>query len=301
VSRRAVVVPFLLLAGAATGCSTFSDNDAAARVGDFELSQDELGDLLAGATPTTLPDTDPADDPGPSAETARTLLSIWILTRSLEIDLAAQGQTISAEAIADATSAFSAQDPRSWAQVPVDLQNLQVEHQAAVATWSALELSTPSDDELRSRYDAGTDESGVVCSSHILVETEEEARDILDQLDGGADFAELAASESIDSSSGPNGGALPCDLTGNFETAYVPEFVEAALAAQIGEPVGPVQSEFGYHVVMLRPSDQVDPGELATLYTDPQLRFQRVANGLDIYVDPRFGSFNPTTFVVALG
>jgi parvulin-like peptidyl-prolyl cis-trans isomerase-like protein len=301
VSRRLIVVPILLLAGAATGCSTFSDNDAAARVGDFEISQDQLGDLLVGATPTTLPGSGSADDPGPSAETARNLLNIWILTRILEIDLAAQGQTVTPEAIADATGAFAAQDPDSWAQVPIELQNLQVEQQAAVATWSALEAPPPSDDELLSVYDAGTDESGVVCSAHILVATEEEAQSVLDRLEGGADFADLAASESTDTASGANGGILPCDLTGNFEGAYAPEFVEAALAAEIGEPVGPVQTEFGYHVIVLRPSDQVDPGELATLYADLSLRFRHVANGLDIYVDPRFGSFDPGRGVVAIG
>ncbi len=62
-----------------------------------------------------------------------------------------------------------------------------------------------------------------------------------------------------------------------------------------------MQSEFGYHVIVLRPSDQVDPAELATLYTDTSLRFQRAASAVDIYVDPRFGSFNPATGVVALG
>ena len=56
VSRRAVAVPILLLAGAATGCSAFSDNDAAARVADFELSQDELDELLVAATPGAQPD-----------------------------------------------------------------------------------------------------------------------------------------------------------------------------------------------------------------------------------------------------
>ncbi len=304
-SRRALVVPILLLAGVATGCATFSDNDAAARVGDFELSQTELGDLLVAATPTTLPDpasdTEPDTAPGLDAQTARGLLNIWLVTKILEVDLTAHGQAISAEAIADATGSLSAQDPAGWANVPIALRNLQVEQQAAIATWSALEAPTPSDDELRSIYETGTEESGFVCGAHILVETEEEAQDILDRLEGGADFAELAASESIDSGSAANGGILPCDLTGNFESAYVAEFVEAALAAEIGEPVGPVQSEFGYHVIVLRPSDQVDPSELASLYTDLSLRFQRVSSGLDIYVDPRFGSFTAASGVVALG
>ena len=48
---------------------------------------------------------------------------------------------------------------------------------------------------------------GVVCAPHILVETEAEAQDVLDRLEGGADFAELAASESIDTGRAPTAGA----------------------------------------------------------------------------------------------
>jgi hypothetical protein len=303
VIRRAIVIPVLLLAAAATGCSSVSDNDAAARVGEFELSQDELGELVVGATPTTTtqPGTEPVDESEYSAQTARDLLNVWILTRIIEADLAAQGETVSPEAIADVTGALAAQDPAGWAAVPVDLQNLQVEQRAAIETWSALEVPTPSDEELLAVYDAGTEESGIVCGAHILVATEAEAQAILDRLEGGADFAELAASESTDTASGANGGNLQCALSNTFEDTYVPEFVEAALAAEIGEPIGPVQSEFGYHVIVLRSSDQVDPAELAALYTDQSARFQRAAAAVDVFVDPRYGVFNAITGVEPLG
>jgi hypothetical protein len=303
VNRRAILIPVLLIAGVATGCSSVSDNDAAARVDEFELSQDALGGLLVGATPTTTtqPGAEPVDESDASAQTARDLLNVWILTRIIEADLAAQGEAVSPQAIADVTSALAAQDPAGWAEVPLDLQTLQVEQRAAIETWSALEISPPSDDELRAMYDAGTTESGIVCSAHILVATEAEAQAILDRLEGGADFAELAASESTDTGSGADGGNLPCALTNTFEETYVPEFVEAALAAEIGEPFGPVQSEFGYHVIVLRSSDQVDPGELSALYMETSARFQRAAAAVDIYVDPRYGTFNATTGVEPLG
>ena len=296
-NRRAFAVPTLLLAGAATGCSTFSDNDAAARVADFELSQDELGELLIASTPGAEPD----EQLELSSETARSVLNAWILTRILEVDLAARDTVVDAAATQAAAAALEGASPEAWASTPAPVQNLQIEQQAVIATWSALEVPTPSDAELRALYEVGTEESGLVCSAHILVETEAEADAILEQLEGGADFAELAASESIDTGSGAAGGNLPCELTGNFESAYVPEFVEAALAAEIGEPVGPVQSEFGYHVIVLRPSDQIDPAELTTLYTDVTQRFQRAAKAVEIYVDPRFGAFNPASGVVALG
>jgi hypothetical protein len=303
VNRRAIVIPVLLLAGATTGCSMFSDNDAAARVGEFELSQDALGDLVIGATPTTLPapGIEPADESEASAETARTLLNIWILTKIVEADLAARGESVTPQAIADVTGVLAAQDPQAWAALPAEMQNLQVEQRAAVETWSALEIPPPSDDELRATYDAGTVESGIVCGAHILVATEAEANEILDRLAGGADFAELAASDSTDTGSGANGGNLPCALSNTFEDTYVPEFVDAALDAEIGVPFGPVQSEFGYHVIVLRSSDRVDPAELAALYTDTSARFQRAAAAVDVYVDPRYGSFNPVTGVEPLG
>jgi hypothetical protein len=303
VNRRAIVISVLLLAGAATGCSTASDNDSAARVDDSELSQAALDDLLVSATPTTttLPGTEPVDESGASAQTARDLLNTWIVTRILEIDLAAHGETVSAQAIADVTGALAAQDPAGWAAVPPDLQTLQVEQRAAIETWSALEIPPPSDDELLALYGAGTAESGLVCSAHILVATEAEAQALLDQLEGGADFAELAASESTDQGSGADGGNLPCAPTSAFEENYVPEFVEAALATEIGEPVGPVQSEFGYHVIVLRSPDQVDPAELAALYTETSARFLRAAAAVDVYVDPRYGAFNAVTGVEPLG
>jgi hypothetical protein len=297
VNRRAVAVPILLLAAVTTGCTTFSDNDAAARVGDFELSQDELGELMIAATPGAEPD----DELELSGDTARTLLNTWILTKILEVDLAAQGETISADAVAEAAGGFEAQDPNAWATTPLAIQDLQSRQQAAIAKWSELEVAAPADEELRSTYEAGTDESGFVCAAHILLETEAEAQAVVDDLAGGADFAELAAAESIDPGSGAGGGNLPCDLIDNFQSAYVPEFVEAALGAELGDVVGPVSSEFGFHVIRLRPTDQVDPAELATLYSDTTLRFQRVAEEVDVYVDPRFGSFNSASGVIALG
>jgi PPIC-type peptidyl-prolyl cis-trans isomerase-like protein len=295
VNRRAVLVPIFLLAGVATGCSTFSDNDSAARVGDFELSQDELGDLLIGATPMPDPPTDVRD-----GETARAVLTTWIITRVFELDLAAQGASVSAQAIAATGDALAAEDPSGWAAKAVDVQTLEIEQRAAFETWSALEVAAPSDAELRSIYEAGVAESGFLCGAHILVETAEAAQDIVDQLEGGADFAELAASDSIDTNSGPNGGNLPCALTDAYE-ANVPELAEAFLAADFGVPVGPVPSEAGYHVIVLRPSDQVDPGELGAVYNGAPLRFQRAAGGVDIYVDPRFGSFDPSIGVRAIG
>ena len=84
-----------------------------------------------------------------------------------------------------------------------------------------------------------------VRASHILVDNDQEAGDIIKALEGGADFAELARERST-GPSGPRGG----DLGYNVRSALVEPFANAAFALEPGE-VGPepVQTEFGWHVI----------------------------------------------------
>jgi len=84
-------------------------------------------------------------------------------------------------------------------------------------------------------------------ASHILVETEAEAVALIAELDGGADFAQLAKDSSIDLGSGANGGNL--DFFGRGR--MIPPFEEAAFALEPGAYTKtPVQSDFGWHIIL---------------------------------------------------
>lgn len=96
-----------------------------------------------------------------------------------------------------------------------------------------------------------------VDARHILVATEEEAQDILAALAEGEPFAELAQSASTDTGSGANGGELGWAGRGR----YVPEFEDAVFNAEIGAIVGPVQSEFGYHIIQVHAREERDLNE----------------------------------------
>jgi parvulin-like peptidyl-prolyl isomerase len=87
-----------------------------------------------------------------------------------------------------------------------------------------------------------------VDARHILVNTEEEAADVIAALQAGESFADLARASSIDTQSGAQGGEL------GFRPVffYVEPFAEAAETAPIGEVVGPVESEFGFHIIQVR-------------------------------------------------
>jgi peptidyl-prolyl cis-trans isomerase C len=83
-------------------------------------------------------------------------------------------------------------------------------------------------------------------ASHILVETEEEALALVEELAGGADFAALAREKST-GPSGPNGGQL-----GWFgDGAMVPEFEAAVKTMDAGAVSAPVKTQFGWHIVKL--------------------------------------------------
>lgn len=102
-------------------------------------------------------------------------------------------------------------------------------------------------DSLREELAGGIDTEEIETRTvrHILVETEPEAQAIVDELAAGADFATLAQERSIDPGSGAQGG----DLGPAPRGSYVSEFEDAVWSAETGEVVGPVESQFGFHVL----------------------------------------------------
>jgi len=84
-----------------------------------------------------------------------------------------------------------------------------------------------------------------VHARHILVETEEEARQVLERLRAGEDFAALAKEFSIDEATKEEGGDLGWFPRGQM----APEFEEAAFNTPVGEITEPISTTFGYHII----------------------------------------------------
>lgn len=131
--------------------------------------------------------------------------------------------------------------------------------------------------------------------SHILVADEARANQIVAQLKSGTSFASLAQKYSTDPGSAKQGGKLGCLTSGT----YVQEFQQAAEKAPVGTPVGPVKTQYGYHVILVTPF--VNSFENAKVSVGQALEQQAQQRGqeallkrideLKVKVDPRYGKW----------
>jgi peptidyl-prolyl cis-trans isomerase C len=133
-----------------------------------------------------------------------------------------------------------------------------------------------SEDKLQAYYDAryqSVDLGREYNASHILVESEEEAKDLIFKLSDGADFAALAQEFST-GPSGPNGGSLGWFGQGRM----VAPFEQAVMSLTVGEvsPL-PVQTQFGWHVIILNDMRAVQAPAFEEVSGEIAAELQRVA------------------------
>lgn len=118
-----------------------------------------------------------------------------------------------------------------------------------------------TDAQIKAKYDDFVKSYGTTeyKAQHILVPSEKEAMDIINQLKKGAKFSDLAKKYSKDTGSAANGGDLGWSTPNN----YVPPFAQALEKLKPGQYTqAPVQSQFGWHVIKL---DATRPAKAPTL------------------------------------
>ncbi len=133
----------------------------------------------------------------------------------------------------------------------------------------------PSDEELQKLYEEkiGKTDRLEYKARHILVKGEEEAKKLIKELDGGKDFVELAKANST-GPTGKNGGDL-----GWFDAEQmVPAFSEVIVTMKPGAYTKtPVQTQFGWHVILLEETRKVEPPTLESVKPELMAALQREA------------------------
>jgi peptidyl-prolyl cis-trans isomerase C len=171
---------------------------------------------------------------------------------SPEREQAIKDELVSREVLAQAAKKRGLdKDPQVQAQMEMARQAVLVR----ALLDNELKAHPVSDADLEKQYEQfkgsmGTNEYKV---RHILVDSEAEAKSIIDQLNKGADFAKLAKEKSKDPGSKENGGDLDWGPAGR----YVKPFADAVQALPKGATTKePVKTDFGYHVIRV---DDVRP------------------------------------------
>jgi peptidyl-prolyl cis-trans isomerase C len=156
-------------------------------------------------------------------------------------------------------------------KAPRKLDLLMIENQKrsylSATVLDAAAASAVTDEALQKLYDekyVNAEPAKEYEADHILVPTEEEAKAIKADLDAGGDFAAIAKEKSQDPGSAANGGDLGWFGLG----AMVKPFEDAVVAAKVGEVAGPAQSDFGWHLILVKETRVADQPTLDQMRDD---------------------------------
>lgn len=308
----------LVLAVALAACSsspTSGDNAASvgdARITNAQLQRDvELYSFLVGLSGT------PCGTPieGESQESACARLAVandvreeLVKAYAVEHDLALADGDV-AKAIEQVESGIGGPEALDTQLQDAGITRADLEGLAArLLLFGVVQEDLVADrldeETLRAAYEADLGTYTTLEVAHILVPEQADAERIAAEVTP-ENFAKIAEQESQDPGSAANGGSLGAFSLTDFQTQFVPEFVAGALALEPGEISAPVQSQFGWHVIYL-----VRRGVASFEDVRPQLEaaqagptfdawFTEQADATDIEVNPRYGRFDPATFVVS--
>ena len=308
--RFTTVVPALLLAGSLSACgsgvASGSGAGVAARVGGEVITVDELGDVVRRALEDESIAAQATSD---KAGFQRSVLTRMLLSevhdeaaRELDIEVSASDVETN---IAQIVERLGGRPQLLQAAARMLLTEAEIAPfirsgllSEAIATQLVADREV-TEAQIRAAYEAnrGRFESAEV--QHILVSTEATARAVLARLAKGEDFAAVAKAVSTDPGSKDRGGSLGTNPRGTFFDA----FEDAVFSARLNTPVGPVQTQAGWHVIKVLERTTRTLAQARAELADEvrsggreQARAEylgELSRKLRIRVNPRFGRWDP--------
>lgn len=287
---------------AVVGGAYSGSGDWAAKVNGREISErdflrelEQLRDNEAAAQALQLP---PSSDGSIASGVSAAWLSRLIQDTLVELEVERRDVEVGRRHRQEAEQAIVQQfgGPQVWDGFEDWFRERQTRRLASLLALTDTIGGTVTEEQLRAEYDARKEFLEQACTSHILVENEEQAREVEAQLDEGADFGELAREHSIDTNSAANGGEIGCFGRGE---GLVAPYETAMFSLEEGEISEPVETQFGFHIIRLdrleTPTfEEARPQLESSVRGQSQQRFAEVMGGVladaDIEVNPKYGS-----------
>jgi foldase protein PrsA len=303
VKRLASALVLVLAAAFVTGCGS---STSPATVNGVAVDREEFFDQLS-----QLSKLNGGDDKSVTADQSSNLLTQSIIALLIADEVKRLGVTVSGADVDAVRAAIESdlaerkeqgQNTDAISQSFIDYAARAGAQQEALIA-RIIDTTQPwyTDADVRSYYDFVKEKKYVnFCTHHILVAAEADANEILGLLKNGGEFAQLAKDRSTDTDTVTDGGDLGCAPKGSF----VAEYEDAVLAAHTGDVVGPVKTEFGYHIIRvdkeygLQPFDTLRESIASTLAAQDGWLEWKILSA-KIKVNKKYGSWsNDTTSVV---
>ena len=284
------------LSASLAGCSTFTDNDLAAKADGTELSADDLDDLLVDFPKIVNVDLTPSAIDELDGNQVRQVLSTWAQINVLmnEIDELGLGPD---DARRSEIAAGIEADDDQWASYSPVTQDLLVG--STIISDAAGQLADPAD--LEALYNQGVGTTGLLCIRGAAFATEADALAALEEVRAGADFAEIADANPFNPDAPATGGISANPDTGAecFSAQDQPQLASDLADVAVGESSDPLPSGEQFYLIYVRPFAEVADEVTTTLGANAaQVTFSAMFARADVAIDSRYGMWDGTTGTV---
>ncbi|MFS0591300.1 parvulin-like peptidyl-prolyl isomerase [Cytobacillus horneckiae] len=285
-NKKILIATGVMLAAAIAVAFLLVFDNKAATVNGEKISKSELDDALSSQYGSTVLDT---------------LISDEIIRQEMKKENIKVSDKEIAEEMEAYMDTFGGEDTFNEVlkNSGVDVSIIEKNIMTYLASKKILEPKIEiTDEEIQTYFDENKDsfdKEEEVEASHILVDDEKTAKEVVKKIEQDEDFAELAKEYSTDTATKDNGGELGFFAKGDM----VKEFEEKAFGMENGDISEPVKTEYGYHIIKVTDKQEPKKAELEEVKDEIKdiLLESKLESEYSVWLNEKFEEYEIKTFL----